>query len=187
MVTFALDAPSPRYRRPNYWELETLATMECLCRDKSMIPVKGQIIQMYVAFVLKLCDNGFWSGEYARDGAIALLPWATAEYCRGLQPANSHDNLVVPQSISDLFRSAGPSYAKVLYSQSANPGLVLRSQERPRVAKLDVPKAGKKRPRDGSNGKDKSSVPKNPKTPTKKPDRVTKQPAKRPARRLASR
>ena len=125
---------------------------------------------------MKLCDDSFWSGEYVRDGALALLPYATAQYCRDLQardlklPGDVKDNLVMPQSISDLFRSGGPSYAKVLYSQSANPGLVLRNKQPFPVSKLDVPKAGKQ-------------PPKNPKTPTKKPTKVTKQPAKKPVKR----
>jgi hypothetical protein len=181
------DPSDGSWKTWQYWRIESEATMERICRDKANIPEKGQIIRMDVNFVLKLCDDGFWSGEYARDGALALLPWATAEFCREEQAENSHDELTMPQSISDLFRSGGPSYAKVLYSQSANPGLLLRIQELFPVAKLDVPKAGKRRPGNGGNGKDGSSAPKNPRTPTKKPDRVTKQPAKRPTMRPASR
>jgi hypothetical protein len=170
-----------------YWRIESEATMERICRDKATIPEKGQIMPIDVGFVLKLCDDGFWSGEYVRGGALALLPEPTAVYCREAQACNSHDELLMPKSISDLFRSEGPSYAKVLYSQSANPGLVLRSQQPLSVAALRFPQASKRRPGNGSNGKDASSVPKNPKTPTKKPNKVTKQPAKRPTRRLASR
>ncbi|KAM0690183.1 hypothetical protein Q7P36_008950 [Cladosporium allicinum] len=140
------------WRTWQYYKIESRAAMRYLCRDI------------------------FWSGEYVRDGALALLPYATAQYCRDLQardlklPGDVKDNLVMPQSISDLFRSGGPSYAKVLYSQSANPGLVLRNKQPFPVAKLDVPKAGKQ-------------PPKNPKTPTKKPTKVTKQPAKKPVKR----
>ena len=54
------------------------------------------------------------------------------------------DNLEIPQSISDLFRSGGPSYAKVLYSQSTNPDLVLRRQKPPASI---IQKTGNKRTR----------------------------------------
>ena len=164
------------WRTWQYYKIESPAAMQYLCRDMSRLPDDAQICDMDDDFVSKLCDDSFWSGEYVRDGALALLPYATAQYCRNLQardlklPGDVKDNLVMPQSISDLFRSGGPSYAKVLYSQSANPGLVLRNKQPFPVAKLDVPKAGKQ-------------PPKNPKTPTKKPTKVTKQPAKKPVKR----
>jgi hypothetical protein len=34
------------------------------------------------SFALKLCDDDFWSGEYVRRGAKALIPKDVAKSCR---------------------------------------------------------------------------------------------------------
>ena len=154
-----------------YSRVESPTRMQRLCRDMSELPEEGQKMFMQDDFVMKICEDGFWSGEYARDGALALLPWAAAECCRELEADNVKDNLVMLQSISDL--SGGPSYAKVLYSQSANPGLVLRNQQPDPVVRLGVPKAGKSPAQRTSKRQEAEYC------------KVTKQPAKRPAKRPA--
>ena len=137
------------------------------------------------AFALKLCDDDFWSGEYVRNGALALVPWAAAECSREINAnplrvsGDIKENLKIPQSISDLFRSGGPSYAKVLYSQSSNPGHVLRGQKHPDKV---IQKADNKRTRDDSGADSDSDLcpsPKRTKKPVKKP---VKKSVKKPAR-----
>jgi hypothetical protein len=131
-------------------KLESASRMEGICCDKSKLLQDPQNTHMDISFVMKLCDDGFWSGEYVRDGALALVPWAAAECSREINAKNPRvagdvkDNLEIPQSMSSLFRSGGPSYAKVLYSQSTNPDLVLRGQNPPASI---IQKTGNKRTR----------------------------------------
>lgn len=73
-------------------------------------------------------ENKFWSGEYAEHGARALVPKDVAETCRShlAEMARGEESLeerhvMIPQSITDLFRKKGPSYAQRLYSESSNP------------------------------------------------------------------
>jgi len=89
------------------------------------------------AFVMKLCGDEFWSGEYVRRGARALVPKAVAKACccvcgeenSWVDEEATKANLLIPLSIRDLFRDGGPSYAKRWYSGWTNPGLVLRSDQ----------------------------------------------------------
>jgi hypothetical protein len=141
------------WRLWQHCRLEDPSTMEKICLDDSKLLREQQDIWMDPAFVLKLCDDDFWSGEYVRDGALALVPWAAAECSREINAnplrvaGDIKDNLKIPQSISDLFRDGGPSYAKVLYSQSSNPGHVLRGQKHPDEV---IQKVANKRTRDDS-------------------------------------
>jgi hypothetical protein len=169
--------------------LESPSTMKIICLDESKLLQDQQDIWMDPAFVMKLCDDDFWSGEYIRDGAVALVPWTAAECSREINAnilrvvGDVKENLKIPQSISDLFRSGGPSYAKVLYSQSSNPGHVLRGQKHPDKV---IQKAGNKRTRDDSDtdsnadsDSDWCPSPKRTKKPVKKP---VKKSVKKPAR-----
>jgi hypothetical protein len=87
-------------------------------------------------FVRKLCGDDFWSDEYVRRGAKALVPYEIAKVCReesdtySKDPGDIEANIIIPLSIRDLFRRSNvPSYAKRLYSHCSNPDLVLRSEQ----------------------------------------------------------
>ena len=86
-------------------------------------------------FLMKLFDDNFWSGEYVRRGAKALIPAIIAQVCRAerdryeRKPGIHRANGDIPISIRDLYRSGGPSYAKRLYHEFSNPDLILRSEQ----------------------------------------------------------
>jgi hypothetical protein len=87
------------------------------------------------SFAVKLFDDNFWSGEYVRRGAKALIPKEVARSCRAQRdryerkPGIHRANTKIPISIRDLYRSGGPSYAKRLYHEFSNPDLILRSEQ----------------------------------------------------------
>jgi hypothetical protein len=87
------------------------------------------------SFVMKLFDDNFWSGEYVRRGAKALIPKEVAQSCRSQRdryerkPGIHRANTKIPISIRDLYRSGGPSYAQRLYHEFSNPDLILRSEQ----------------------------------------------------------
>ena len=139
-----------------------------VCRDISKLPQQDREGEMEDGFIMKLLDDDFWSGEYVRLGAVALLPEVVANYCRKqqLKPlrvmGDVNANVLVPQSITDLFRCGGPSYAKVLYPRSCNTKLVLRG---PPTAgkKVHVNSVGNKLARDDSSDENEAKASKNPK------------------------
>lgn len=71
------------------------------------------IFMMQDAFVMKLLDDNFWSGEYVRRGARTLIPEDIAQSCRDQRdryekvPGIHRANTKIPISIRDLFRSWG--------------------------------------------------------------------------------
>ncbi|KAM0692484.1 hypothetical protein Q7P36_008687 [Cladosporium allicinum] len=107
-----------------------------LSRDRELLPDSSGELFVSEDFVRNLCDDDFWSGEYVRRGAKALVPYEIAKTCRDERDTYSEDpgdveaNLNIPLSIRDLFwRRNTPSYAQRLYSHCSNPDLVLRSEQ----------------------------------------------------------
>lgn len=105
-------------------------------RDKELLPDSNGEWFVSEDFVRNLCDDDFWSGEYVRRGAKALVPHEIAKACRDERDTYSEDpgdveaNLNIPLSIRDLFRRRNiPSYAQRLYSHCSNPDLILRSEQ----------------------------------------------------------
>lgn len=76
-------------------------------------------------FLLKLCDDRFWQGEYVQREALALIPRHITEICSSNSRCITYKS--IPLSILDLFREGGPSYAQKKYAGFANPGQVLRA------------------------------------------------------------
>lgn len=87
-------------------------------------------------FLLKLCDDGFWQGEYLQRGAQALIPDHIVEICRSDTRCITYKS--IPLSILDLFRKGGPSYAQKKYAGYANPRRMLRTEPPPERKYGDV-------------------------------------------------
>jgi hypothetical protein len=106
-----------------------------MSRRRDLHPARGTHFRVDDAFIRKLCDDNFWSGEYVRRGAESLVPDEIAKVCRAERDTYSQDpndilaNLRIPLSIRDLFRSGGPSYAQSKYSDFTNANLVLRNDQ----------------------------------------------------------
>jgi hypothetical protein len=104
-------------------------------RHGSALRIDDSVFVMEDSFVLKLCDDDFWSGEYVRRGTKALIPKDVATSCRKQRdrymktPGVLRANTKIPLSIRDLFRSGGPSYAKSIYDNCWNLDLILRSEQ----------------------------------------------------------
>jgi len=96
-------------------------------RKAWQLPLNEKSWGMVTAFVLKLSDDDFWTGEYLQHGALALLPHSIATLC---QPEfkDMHIFKAIPLSIRDLFRTEGPSYAKKKYANFGNPERQLRTR-----------------------------------------------------------
>lgn len=70
-------------------------------------------------FALKLVNNGFWAGEYAERGGVALIPPSIIEICRN--GGNSKAHKAIPTSIKELWMQAeGIGYAQRSYPHLAN-------------------------------------------------------------------
>lgn len=91
------------------------------------LPAKKTVFGMRPEFVLKLSDEDFWTGEYVRLGAHALIPDMVPVACRP-EHHNTRFYKAIPLSIRDLFRTEGPSYAKKKYACFANPERQLRTR-----------------------------------------------------------
>ena len=84
-----------------------------------------------------LCDDDFWSGEYVRCRAAALVPYQIAKSCREERDTYSQDrgddveaHFIIPLSIRDLFRRSDVlSYGQRHFPHRSNPDLVLRSEQ----------------------------------------------------------
>jgi hypothetical protein len=104
-------------------------------RHPHLLKEFGSGFEMDGSFILKLFDDNFWSGEYVRRGAKALIPAEIAQSCRDQRdryerkPGIHRAHTKIPISIRDLYRSGGPSYAQRLYSEFSNPDLILRSEQ----------------------------------------------------------
>jgi hypothetical protein len=75
-------------------------------------------------FAMKLSDDDFWNGEYLERGALALIPESIADLIR-----SGNRGVVarsIPESIRDLFRTKGPSYAQKKYARYTNSERTLR-------------------------------------------------------------
>lgn len=131
-LEFELDYPDPAERV--YWQSwqshEKLEGASCydlkrIARRTWEIPDSMNVVGIDPNFVMKLFDEGFWTGEYLERGAVALIPKHIADICRSKYPKLSVYRSI-PLSVRDLFREKGPSYAKSRYGEFANPECRLR-------------------------------------------------------------
>jgi hypothetical protein len=128
--------------------LLSMADDDVDCRHSTQIRDDGHIFGMKDSYVLKLGDDDFWSGEYVRRGAKALIPRAIAQSCRDQRdrymrkPGLLRAHTKIPVIIRDLYRSWGPSYAKTMYENCWNPDLILRSEQAGPLQESDVVSSG---------------------------------------------
>jgi len=94
---------------------------EFLCRSEWKLPKTCPHVPMDPNFVVKLCSDDFWEGEYLQRGAIAVIPDVVQNLCR----AGKSDIATkgIPPSIRELFRqnAGAKSYAEKKYPGFAKP------------------------------------------------------------------
>lgn len=72
-------------------------------------------------FVLKLFDTGFWDGEYARRGGVALLPPPVIDICQQRCSGMATAYKALPTSVKQLWMaSEGIAYPQVELPHLAN-------------------------------------------------------------------
>lgn len=79
------------------------------CYDQRRLPKKIARYEMDPSFIQKLFDKGFWDGEYATRGGVALLPAPVIDLCREI--ADRQINIALPFGVVKLWmESDGISY-----------------------------------------------------------------------------
>lgn len=98
--------------------------LDLLCRNAWKLPKRAIKFPFNPKFALSLVSDSFWSGIFARKGALAVLPDCVHYLCESGKENNSTRG--IPQSIRDLFRGNAKSYAQKKYARLANPDHILR-------------------------------------------------------------
>jgi hypothetical protein len=98
-----------------------------LGRKRLKIAKKTSSHSLDCTFALKLVDDGFWTGEYAERGGVALIPDTIIEICR--KGGNGKAYKAIPNSVKELWMdSEGINYAHKRWSSVANKDYEIRKK-----------------------------------------------------------
>jgi hypothetical protein len=96
-------------------------------RKHLRIAKKTSSHRMNCDFAFKLVNDGFWAGEYAERGGIALVPDTIIEICRKGGKGKAYK--AIPNSIKELWmESEGINYAHKKWSTVANKDYEIRKK-----------------------------------------------------------
>ena len=85
--------------------------MSEICHEPSRLVERSFYWDSNNKFLLKLFDESFWEGEYARRGGVALLPPPVIDICQQRSSSKTKAYIALPTSVKQLWMaSEGISY-----------------------------------------------------------------------------
>lgn len=103
------------------WLCEDGNDIPDLCCDPSKLDERRIYRDIDSNFVLRLFDSGFWDGEYARRGGVALLPPPVIDICQQRCSGMATAYMALPTSVKQLWMaSEGIAYPRVELPHLAN-------------------------------------------------------------------
>jgi hypothetical protein len=93
------------------WLCEAGYNMSEICHEPSRLVERSFYWDSNNKFLLKLFDESFWEGEYARRGGVALLPPPVIDICQQRSSSKTKAYIALPTSVKQLWMaSEGISY-----------------------------------------------------------------------------
>jgi len=117
------------YHWQTSWLLDVGYDRPDICCDRSKLGKRTLYRDLDSEFVLKLFDNRFWNGDYAKRGGVALLPPPVVNICQGRLSTWAEAYQAFPTSVKQLWlASEGIAYQQEKLPELANPTYEIRKQ-----------------------------------------------------------